>query len=164
VLQSGRPTNSVYIFEDDHWRRLGDQLTKAREHLAADTDGKGSVYFIAGEQTVNNQKTEFPTVDVVKGNKVSKVGDLPINRGAVAGFWLPPSTACAVGGRNSDGRPVGAVDCVSADGKKVSLPSLPEARFGVAAALFEDRLYAFGGFTADKVASDEATVLSLTGD
>jgi hypothetical protein len=153
----------VYVLEGNRWQELDGRLSRAREHLAADSDGQGRVWFIAGEETVDGKKTVFGDVDVVEGDSVEAAGELPIARGAVGGFWLPPATACAAGGRNTKTEPSAAVDCVDADGKTLSLPSLPEPRFGTATAVFGDKLYVFGGLTGDAVASDLASVLSLTG-
>jgi hypothetical protein len=156
-------SDAVFVLENGKWRELDDRLSQGREGLAADSDGKGKVWFMAGEEATGGKKTPYGNIDVVSGDTVTEAGQVPIARGAVAGFWLPPSTACVVGGRNDVGRPVGAVDCVDADGNQLSLPSLEVGRLGMVAAVLDNKLYVFGGLTRDRLASDLVDVLPLTG-
>jgi Kelch motif len=156
-------SDAVYVLEGGKWRELDDRLSQGREGLAADSDGKGKVWFMAGEQATEGKKIPYGNIDVVSGDSVTEAGEVPIARGAVAGFWLPPSTACVVGGRNDAGKPVGAVDCVDADGNQLSLPSMEVGRLGMVAAVLDNKLFVFGGLTRDRLASDLVDVLPLTG-
>jgi serine/threonine protein kinase len=144
VGADGEPSSSVLAFENGAWRRLG-RLSRAREHLAAASDGKGTTYFLAGEVNRGNLKTALRTVDAVKGNTVRKVGDVPTARGSVAGFFSRSDGACVGGGRDGAQGLHPEVECIGSDGVTKKLPSLRTPRHGLGMVVTGGRAYALLG-------------------
>ncbi|HVM12992.1 MAG TPA: hypothetical protein VM287_01515 [Egibacteraceae bacterium] len=132
----------VVGLEGDRWSPVG-ELSRAREHLAAAGDGQGRVWFLAGR--TGGLDTNLATVDLVEGDDVRPLGEVPTPRGGVAAFWAPAAGACVVGGEQPDGT-FADVECVDADGTVTVLPSLGMARHGLGAAVVENAAYvALGG-------------------
>ena len=144
VGADGEPSSSVLALENGAWRRLG-RLSRAREHLAAATDGKGTTYFLAGEVNRGNLKTALRTVDAVKGNTVRKVGDVPTARGSVAGFFSPSDGACVGGGRDGGQGLHPEVECIGSDGVTKKLPNLRTPRHGLGMVVIDGSAYALLG-------------------
>jgi hypothetical protein len=124
----------VWTLEDPRegqWQELG-ELSLARDHLDATSDGDGRVWFLAGrEMTLTSNRA---TVDLVEADDVTEIGRLPTARGGVAAFWSPTHGACLAGGEQPTGT-FSEVECIDADGETVSLPALSEARHGLGAAV-----------------------------
>jgi serine/threonine protein kinase len=144
VTTGGKPSEAVFALEDGSWRRVGD-LSRAREHLAAVSDGKGLTYFLAGEVNDSQGKTVHADVDVVTTNRVRRIGKVPTPRGSVAGFWSPTDGACAAGGRDGEDGLYGTVECLRLDGAAKRLPDLPTKRHGLGAAVVDGTVYALMG-------------------
>ena len=145
VGADGEPSRSVFAFENGAWRRLDGVLSRAREHLAAASDGKGTTYFLAGEVNRGTAKAVFGTVDTVKGDRVRKVGDVPTARGSVSGFFSPGDGACVGGGRDGVGGLYAEVECIGADGVTKKLPNLPWPRHGLGMVVIDGFAYALLG-------------------
>jgi hypothetical protein len=140
----GEPSRSVFALQDGAWRRLG-RLSRAREHLAAASDGKGTTYFLAGEVNRGNVKTAFGTVDAVEGTTVRRIGDVPTARGSVAGFFSPSDGACVGGGRDGGGGLYAEVECIGGDGVTKRLPNLRTPRHGLGMVVIDGLAYALLG-------------------
>jgi hypothetical protein len=163
VTADMQPSDYVVIFEQGRWRKLRARLSAAREHLGAASDGRGTVWFTGGEVVRGTTRTPSSTVDLVGGDQVVRAGRLPTGRGAVAAFWPSGTTACAVGGRDAEGAPLAAVECVDASGTTTTLPPLPDRTLGMNAAVIGGRLYVVGGLTPGTIAVDGGWALPLTG-
>jgi len=148
---SGGVAADVVALADGAWRRIG-RLPRAREHLAATSDGAGRTFVLGGR--VGGLDRNLAIVDLVEGDAVTSVGDLPTPRGGVAAFWWPSLGACLAGGE-SPGGTNSQVECLDAAGKVTVLPDLGVARHGVGAAVVGGSAYVvLGGrqpglFTSD---------------
>lgn len=127
----------VDALEGDQWRPLG-VLATAREHLAAASDGEGSVWFLGGRQ--GGIDTNLADVDLASGNAVSPADELPTARGGISGFYAPGTGACAAGGEGPDGTFV-EVECIADDGPATALPDLAEGRHGIGAVTLDGTAY-----------------------
>ena len=150
VTADGKPSAAVYVLDGSSWRQIG-ALTKAREHLAAASDGKGTTFFLAGEVNDSNGKAALADVDVVKGATVRKLGTVGTPRGSVAGFFSPADGACVAGGRDGSDRLYADVECIDAAGTRKSLPSLPTPRHGLGAAVVGGKVFALLGAAPENV-------------
>lgn len=127
----------VWALEGGEWRELG-QLSQPREHLGAASDGDGRVWLLAGR--TGGLDTNLATVDLVEGDEVGEIGELPTARGGLAGFAHPQAGACGVGGEEPDAT-FAEVECIDADGATQTLPSLSEPRHGLGAAVVDGVAY-----------------------
>ena len=154
----GGVTSDVLVLEDGAWRRLGN-MAEGREHLAATTDGAGTVYVLGGRQ--GGLDGNRATAEVVVGDEIRALGQLPTPRGGVAAFWWPSLGACLAGGESPDGTNP-QVECIAPDGTLTALPNLGEARHGLGTAVVGGTVYVIAGgrepglFVSDTV---EALVL-----
>jgi hypothetical protein len=123
------------------WRRLGG-LTRPREHVAAASDGAGRTWVMAGR--TGGFDTNLAVVDLVDGDEVRALGEVPTARGGVAAFHAQGLGGCVVGGEGVEGT-FAEVECLSADGTVASLPPLGEARHGLGAAVVGDAVYVLLG-------------------
>jgi actin-like ATPase involved in cell morphogenesis len=142
-----RPSAAVLALQDGTWRRIG-TLPRAREHLATASDGRGRVWFLAGEVNTGGptpRKKVFSEVDLVQGGSVRRVGQVATARGSVAGFWSRSTGPCVAGGRNEAGVLLPQVECLGAGGRSTSLQPLPTARHGLGVAVLDGVAYAVGG-------------------
>lgn len=150
----------VDALEDGQWRPLG-VLATAREHLAAASDGDGSVWFLGGRR--GGIDTNLADVDVASGNAVRAAGALPTARGGIAGFYAPEVGACAAGGEGPDGT-FADVECLSADGTAARLPDLAESRHGIGALTLDGTAYVLlGGPEPGLTVSGTVQALRLPG-
>jgi hypothetical protein len=131
----------VFAIETDTWARIAG-LSEPREHLAATTDGRGSVWFLGGRRS--GLDTNLPTAERLSGAELVRVGDLPTPRGGVAAFWSERHGACLVGGEGPPGT-FAEVECIAADGRVERLPSLGFSRHGPGAATLGDAAYVLLG-------------------
>lgn len=150
----------VWALADGEWARLG-ALGEPREHLAAASDGSGRVWLLGGR--TSGLDTNLAAVDLVEGDSVSTVGELPTARGGLAGFFHPDAGACAVGGEAPDAT-FDAVECVGADGEATVLPSLAEPRHGLGAAVVGEVAYAVTGGPEPGLAVSETLEALLLDD
>jgi hypothetical protein len=119
------------------WEHVG-ELTQAREHLGAASDGSGTVWFLAGR--TGGFDTNLAAVDVLDAEGVRLLGELPTPRGGIAGLHLHGVGACAIGGEGTFGT-FAEVECMDAEGAISVLPPLEHPRHGLGAAVVEDRAY-----------------------
>lgn len=157
-VQPGGISSEVFALADDAWTRIG-HLSKAREHLAATTDGDGRTFILGGR--VGGLGRNLGTVDLIEGDMVTALGVLPTPRGGVAAFWWPSLGACLAGGESPGGTNA-QVECIAADGTVLRLPDLGVARHGVGAAVVEGTAYVvLGGRRPGLFTSDVTETLAL---
>lgn len=150
----------VWALEGGEWRALG-ALAQPREHLAAAGDGDGRVWLLAGR--TGGLDANLATVDLVEGDRVTTVGELPTARGGVAGFYHPAVGACAVGGEEPEAT-FAEVECLDADGEPSTLATLEEPRHGLGAAVVGDAVYTvMGGPEPGLAVSDTLEALRVDG-
>ena len=121
---------------DGDWTRLG-PLQQPRDHLAAATDGAGTVWFVGGSP-------DRTAVDLVKDVLVTAGPSVDIMDSAAVG--LGPGF-CTIGGSTRSGR--------TADSQcrrtSYSIPPIPTPTADLGAARLGDTVYVVGGHTADAV-------------
>ena len=158
VAANGEPSAAVFALEGRSWRQIG-SLTKAREHLAAASDGAGTTFFLVGEVNDSRGKTVLADVDVVTGRTVRRLGTVRRPRGSVAGFWSPAAGACVAGGRDGSRRLFADVECIDAKGTVTRLASLSKARHGLGVAVVDGTAYALLGAGPENLKVGEALPL-----
>ncbi len=129
--------SDVLALTDGEWVQLG-AMRVPREHLSATSDGTGRVWLLGGRQ--GSLDSNSGAVDLVEGNAVTRIGELPTPRGGAAAFHLPEFGACLSGGEQPD-RALDAVECVGADGSLATLPPLAVAVHGHGAAVVDGVAY-----------------------
>jgi hypothetical protein len=155
---SGGVASEVFARAEEGWKRIG-RLPRAREHLAATSNGAGLTFVLGGR--VGGLDRNLATVDLVAGDSVTTLGDLPTARGGVAAFWWPSLGACLAGGESVGGTNP-QVECMDAAGTVAVLPDLGVARHGVGAAVIEGTAYVIlGGRRPGLFTSDVTEALAL---
>jgi hypothetical protein len=150
--------DDVWALSDGAWERVG-ELSVARDHLGAASDGDGRVWFLGGR--LGTLDTNHATVDLADDTGVAPVGSLPTARGGVAGFHHPDHGACLVGGETPE-RTFAEVECVDDEGGTTSLPSLAVARHGLGAVVVDGVAYVLlGGPEPGLAVTDTVEALSL---
>lgn len=150
----------VWALDGDAWDQVGG-LDQPREHLAAAGDGDGRVWLLGGR--TGGLDTNLAAVDLVEGDSITAVGELPTARGGLAGFFHPGAGACAAGGEEPTAT-FDAIECVDAGGEATVLPSLAEPRHGLGAAVVGDVAYTvMGGPEPGLAVSDTIEALRLDG-
>lgn len=127
----------VFTLEGEEWAEVG-PLARPREHLAAASDGQGRVWVLLGR--TGGLDSNLSSVEVVEGDTIRTLGELPTARGGVAGFHHPAAGACVVGGESPDAT-FAEVECMDAEGEVTVLPELSIARHGLGAAVVEGTAY-----------------------
>jgi non-specific serine/threonine protein kinase len=157
-VQPGSIRSEIFALAGGAWRQIG-HLSKAREHLAATSDGDGRTFILGGR--VGGLGSNLGTADLADGELVTALGDLPTPRGGVGAFWWPSLGACLAGGESPGGTNA-QVDCIAADGTVVRLPDLGVARHGVGAAVVDGTAYVvLGGRRPGLFTSDVTETLAL---
>ena len=131
----------VDALENGTWSRLG-SMVQTREHLAATSDGAGTVWLLGGR--VGSLDTNLADVELVSGSAISSLGRLPTARGGVAAFHDPARGACLTGGE-APTFAITNVECIDADGAVVTLPELNEPHHGHGAAVLDGVAYVILG-------------------
>ena len=134
-------SGAVFALEDGAWTQVA-QLARPREHLAATSDGEGSVFVLGGR--VGGLDANLATADLIEGDTATEIGDLPNRRGGVAAFWSPAVGACLVGGESPGGTNP-QVECIDEDGDVAVLPNLGRPRHGLGAAVVDGAAYVLLG-------------------
>lgn len=144
VGEDGRDSDDVLVLEDGQWSVVG-QLSQARNHLGAATDGAGRVWFLAGRVTDGFGFSNVTTVDLFDGGQVTHLGEVPTGRSGGGGFFVPAMGGCLAGGESS-GRTFTEVECIDGDGTVRILPDLPQDRHGIGAGVvLDDHVYVLTG-------------------
>jgi non-specific serine/threonine protein kinase len=149
----------VVFGQGDHgWEELA-RLFAPREHLAATSDGAGTVFVLGGRR--GGLEGNVATVELVSNGAVRRVADLATARGGVAAFFWPALGACLVGGESVGGTNP-EVECITADGRQSRLPDLRSPRHGLGAAVVDGSLYVvLGGERPGLFVSDEVEAFEL---
>jgi hypothetical protein len=124
------------------WAPIG-QLSVARDHLDAASDRAGTVWFLAGRE--GSLERNLATVDLVRADEVTALGELPTARGGVAAFHVEGIGACLSGGEAPEAT-FDEVECIDDEGAVTVLPELVQARHGHGADVIDGVvLVALGG-------------------
>jgi hypothetical protein len=154
----GGVSDAVFALQADGWQTVG-RLSTGREHLAATSDGEGRVWFLGGR--VGGLDSNLAAVDIVEGERVGALVELPTARGGVAAFWHERTGACLVGGEGPNGT-FAEVECAAADGTVKPLSSLAVPRHGLGAAVLDGTAYVLlGGPQPGLTVSDTVEALEL---
>ena len=138
---AGGVAAEVYALQDGTWSRLG-SMVQTREHLAATSDGSGTVWLLGGR--VGSLDTNLADVELVTGSEVEAIGTLPTARGGVAAFHHPGIGACLTGGE-APTYAFTSVECIDAAGAVITLPELNEPHHGHGAAVVDGMAYVILG-------------------
>jgi hypothetical protein len=133
--------SDVFALVRDAWEQVGN-MANARDHLAATSDGAGTVWLMGGR--VGGLTSNLASVETVTGGEVDQVTELPTPRGGVAAFYNDEHGACLSGGEAPD-RAYTVVECVGDDGAITSLPSLNQPHHGHGAAVVDGVVYVLLG-------------------
>lgn len=137
----GGVSGDVFALTDGAWDRIG-AMPRAREHLAAASDGDGRTWLLGGR--VGGLDSNLGDVDMVEGTEITPLGPLPTPRGGVGAFFLPGLGACLTGGETPNGA-LRTVECVTADGAASSGPEMIVERHGHGAAVVDGIAYVLLG-------------------
>ena len=153
----GGVRDDVFVLADGEWTRLG-VLTRAREHLAAASDGRGLVWFLGGRQGTLDRNVG--DVDLVEGTSIARLDALS-PRGGVAAFFATGIGACLTGGE-APSFALTTVECIDADGRITALPEMTQRRHGHGAAVIDGVAYAvLGGEVPGLSVSSTTELLEL---
>jgi hypothetical protein len=148
--------SDVFALEGDGWRSIG-MLANSRDHLAATSDGAGTVWLLGGR--VGGLNSNLGDVEVVTEAGISRLTELPTRRGGVAAFYADAYGACLTGGEAPD-QAYTVVECVDAGGTVTTLPALNEPHHGHGAAVVEGVAYVMLGGPQPTLSAD-STVEAL---
>ena len=137
----GGVAGDVYALEGDAWTRIG-AMPRAREHLAAASDGQGRTWLLGGR--VAGLDANLGDVDLVVGDAITALDALPTPRGGVGAFYLPELGACLTGGE-APAEAYTVVECVDGDGRVSSGPPMSVRRHGHGAAVVDGVAYVLLG-------------------
>lgn len=150
--------DDVYALADGAWQRIG-AMGAAREHFAAVSDLAGRTWLLGGR--VGGMDSNLGTVELVEGDSITSLGDLPTPRGGVAAFHHPALGACLTGGEAPD-RAYTTVECMTAEGEVTTLPETWEPHHGHGAAVVDGIAYVLlGGPEPSLSAGSTVEALSL---
>lgn len=137
--------DEIWVLDDldnGAWSHVA-SLSIARDHLAATSDGEGTVWFLAGREA--SLEANLGTVDQLITDELVQIGDLPTPRGGVAAFFSEQHGACLAGGEQPQST-FAEVECILSDGTVTALPELSIPRHGLGAAVIGGVAYvALGG-------------------
>lgn len=137
----GGVSGDVYALTGETWERLG-AMPRAREHLAAASDGQGRTWLLGGR--VGSLESNLGDVDLVEGATITALEPLPTPRGGVGAFFLPALGACLTGGE-APTEALRTVECVGASGEVGTAPEMNVLRHGHGAAVVDDAAYVLLG-------------------
>ena len=131
----------VFALEDESWELVG-TMANARDHLAATSDGNGTVWLMGGR--VGGLNSNLADVETVTEEGVGALAQLPTRRGGVAAFYAEGHGGCLSGGEAPD-QAYTVVECVDGDGTVTTLPALNEPHHGHGAAVVDGVAYVLLG-------------------
>jgi hypothetical protein len=140
----------IWELESGQWVTVGEQLRRSREHLAAVTDGDGTIWFVGGADV--GRGTVIDDIDVLRGNTLDASPAISTAVEGAATIWTSGMGVCVFGGSttlpNAVPAPVDLVDCPGGSEPDLDWPLLPEPRAGAVAAVIGDTVYVVGGYPA----------------
>jgi Galactose oxidase, central domain len=142
--------SDVFALEGGSWEQIGN-MASSREHLAATSDGEGTVWLMGGR--VGGLTSNLAVVETVNGDEIEHVAELPTPRGGVAAFHTDETGACLTGGEAPD-QAYTVVECVGDDGTVASLPSLNEPHHGHGASVVAGVVYVLLGGPQPTLSAD----------
>jgi serine/threonine-protein kinase PknK len=122
------------------WLAIG-ELARAREHLAAASDGAGRTWFMGGRQ--GGLDRNVGDVELVARNEIRLIASVT-PRGGVAAFHAPGIGACLTGGE-APSFAFATVECVDESGRVTALPDMAQRRHGHGVAVVDGVAYALLG-------------------
>jgi N-acetylneuraminic acid mutarotase len=138
------PMSDVWALASGHWARIG-ELPSPREHLAAASDNRGTVWFVGGADVPAGAGGLSGEVDVLSGSTLTPSASLPSPVQGLSAVWTSASGVCALGGSttqpNANASAVKTVTCLGGR----ALPSLPTATYFPASATLADTVYVVTG-------------------
>jgi hypothetical protein len=146
----------VYALAGESWELVG-AMANDRDHLAATSDGNGTVWLMGGR--VGGLGANLADVETVTADGIGQLTQLPTRRGGVAAFYAEAYGACLTGGEAPDAA-FTAVECVAADGTVTTLPPLNVPHHGHGAAVVDGIAYVLLG-GPEPTLSASATVEAL---
>jgi hypothetical protein len=155
----GGVRDDIFVLAGGEWTRIG-VLNRAREHLAATTDGAGRVWFMGGRQGALDRNVG--DVDLVEGPSISRLPAVS-SRGGVAAFYAPGIGACLTGGE-APSFAMPTVECVDAGGRITALPDMTQRRHGHGVAVVDGVAYALLGGEVPGLSATSTTELLELGD
>ncbi len=138
---AGGVSGDVFVLVGSAWQRIG-AMPRAREHLAAASDGDGRTWLLGGR--VGGLDSNLADVDLVEGTEVTPLDPLPTPRGGVGAFYVPELGACLTGGEAPDGAYT-TVECIAIDGAVSTGPEMLVERHGHGAAVIDGVAYVVMG-------------------
>jgi len=133
----GGVSGDVFALVGEAWELIG-AMPRAREHLAAASDGDGRTWLLGGR--VSGLDSNLADVDLVEADTVTPLPRLPTPRGGVGAFHLPELGACLTGGEALDGA-FRTVECIDAGGTVSAAPDMLVERHGHGAAVIDGVAY-----------------------
>jgi non-specific serine/threonine protein kinase len=137
----GGVAGDVYALAEGTWERLG-AMPRAREHLAAASDGEGRTWLLGGR--VGGLDSNLGDVDLLEGEAITALEPLPTPRGGVAAFFVSEFGACLTGGE-APAEALRTVECVGMDGVARAAPDMTVLRHGHGAAVVDGVAYVLLG-------------------
>jgi len=148
--------SEVFALNGAEWERIG-AMANARDHLAATSDGDGTVWLMGGR--VGGLNANLADVEIVTAEGIEQLTQLPTRRGGVAAFYDEALGACLTGGE-APNQAHTTVECIDADGTVTTLPPLNVPHHGHGAAVVDGIAYVLLG-GPEPTLSASATVESL---
>ncbi len=149
----------VYALEGGAWERIGN-MSETRDHLAATSDGEGTVWLMGGR--IGGLNSNLSIVETVVGGEIEIVAGLATPRGGAAAFYADDHGACLTGGE-APSEAFTVVECVGGDGTVTTLPPLNEPHHGHGAAVVDGVAYVLLGGPEPTLSADSTVeAFSLT--
>ena len=148
----GGVSGDVFALVDGAWERIG-AMPRAREHLAATSDGAGRTWLLGGR--VGGLDANLGDVDLVEGASITASDPLPTPRGGVGAFFLPELGACLTGGE-APTEAYTVVECVDADGAATTATPMNVRRHGHGAAVVDGIAYVVLGGPVPALSAQES--------
>jgi Galactose oxidase, central domain len=145
-------SGDVFALADGAWERIG-AMPRAREHLAATSDGAGRTWLLGGR--VGGLDANLADVDVVEGASITASDPLPTPRGGVGAFFLPELGACLTGGE-APTEAYTEVECVDVDGAVTTAAPMNVRRHGHGAAVVDGVAYVLLGGPVPALSAHES--------
>ena len=137
----GGVSGDVFALAGGAWERIG-AMPRAREHLAAASDGQGRTWLLGGR--VGGLEGNLADVDLVEGTSISAAPAHSDPRGGVGAFFVPELGACLTGGE-APGEALRTVECVGPSGEIRAAPDMNVLRHGHGAAVVDGVAYVLLG-------------------
>jgi Kelch motif len=148
----GGVSGDVFALAEGAWEHIG-AMPRAREHLAATSDGAGRTWLLGGR--VGGLNANLGDVDVVEGASISAGDPLPTPRGGVGAFFLPELGACLTGGE-APTEAYDVVECVDGEGAVTSASPMNVRRHGHGAAVVDGVAYVLLGGPVPALSAQES--------